>query len=386
MISARDSQRDAIYDAEDSVDPGTRFSSLAAAQRFVDEVIASEYWDRLPERPQVVELGDGRSRRHACAEETWFGARVKLPLWARTPLTVLHELAHTVTSRAAESHGPEFAAQYLRLVRRFLSEEHWSRLRAAFEQRGVVVAAPPKGKGRILRLVQELQALAAGTDSPAESASAAAKAQDLLLRHNLSTAEVAASQDESDLIERKQPFPGQRRRIAGWRMLLVQVVAESCLCEWMTSFYSEPGDRTFSFIGRSANVEVAVYSFDCLQRQIEELGEKEKQRRRACGQPVRRHLSDFFEGVVEEIRDRLRQERSQFVASNVAGREVLVVRHREAELLRKQLYPHVTFHTSTHYVDGAARQEGRRAGANVQLRQALGGDGQPQRLLGRPRS
>lgn len=131
---------------------------------------------------------------------------------------------------------------------------------------------PSHERLRVLRLVKELQALSDGTDSPAESASAAAKAQSLLLKHNLSVADVAQLEgqhgSEDPLVEKKTAFAAGRRKVEGWRQMLVQVVAASCLCEWMTSFYREPGARTYSFIGRRSNVEVAAYSYRCLERQV----------------------------------------------------------------------------------------------------------------------
>lgn len=237
---------------------------------------------------------------------------------------------------------------------------------------------------KVVRLVKELRALSAGTDSPAEAASAAAKAQSLLLKHNLSMSEVESldDADRDPLVELKESFSSGRRRIDSWRRMLVHAVAESCLCEWVTSFYQEPGERTFSFIGRQSNVEVAVYSYRCLERQVIEIGEAEKLRRRAEGIPVRRFLSHFFEGVVDSIRQRLARDRTRFEEADPQSRAVVEARGREAELHRKDLYPHVTFHSRTHRVDAHSRAAGQRAGQGVQLNHALGSEAKPRKLLG----
>lgn len=237
---------------------------------------------------------------------------------------------------------------------------------------------------KVLRLVKELQALSDGTDSPAESASAAAKAQSLLLKHNLSMTDVAqldGSGSAADpLVEEKCEF-GQRK-VDGWRQMLVQTVAASCLCEWMTSFYRQPGPRTYSFIGRQSNVEVAAYSYRCLERQVLHLGELEKRRRKQAGENVRLHMADFYEGVIETIRQRLEEGQRSFVARGSDCRAVVRTRGQEAEAHRAALYPHVTFSTRTKYYEPGAREAGMAAGRDVQLYTGLKEGGKAQRLLG----
>lgn len=134
----RDSQRSALYRAEDEVDAGRRLASIDDVQAYVDRILGSSYWERLTGAPRTVVVRDGRGRRHACAGQTWFGAELRLPRWSRSELVVLHELAHTVTPETCAGHGREFAANYLRLVRRYLSFDHGDALAKAFERHGVV--------------------------------------------------------------------------------------------------------------------------------------------------------------------------------------------------------------------------------------------------------
>ncbi|MGE3164420.1 MAG: hypothetical protein AB7O52_05920 [Planctomycetota bacterium] len=133
----RDAQRSVVYRAEDTVDSGREFADLDAVQEFVDRVLASAYWERIPGAPQIVVVRDGRGRRHACANGAWFGAELRLPRWSRSARVVLHELAHTITAPDRAPHGPEFAARYVKLVERFLSWDHGCALRAAFRSAGV---------------------------------------------------------------------------------------------------------------------------------------------------------------------------------------------------------------------------------------------------------
>lgn len=236
---------------------------------------------------------------------------------------------------------------------------------------------------KLLRLIKDLQALSEGTDSPAEAASAAAKAQSLLLRHNLSVVEVEGLDNASDdpLVEHDESLVAGRTRIDRWRQMLVHAVAESCLCQWLTSPARAPGDRRVSFIGRRSNVEVAIYSYRCLERQVLGLGEIEKRRRRDLGIPVRRHLGHFFDGVVDTIRCRLEADRQQFERTVPRGEDLVLARDREAERHLRKLYPNVTFSTRRFYVDANAHADGQRAGHSVRLHHALGEDAAPRRLL-----
>ncbi|MEM7167616.1 MAG: hypothetical protein AAF581_19340 [Planctomycetota bacterium] len=110
-------------------------------------------------------------------------------------------------------------------------------------------------------------------------------------------------------------------------------------------------------------------------------GDLEKHRRKSSGQSVRRHLADFYEGVVETIRLRLEEERQTFEAQGSDCRAVVQTRGREADEHRARLYPHVTFSTRTKYYEAGAREAGMAAGRGVQLNHGLQSDGRPQRLL-----
>lgn len=118
-----DAQRSAVYRAEDRVACGRAFVSLGATQDFVERVTGSPYWQRRPAAPRIVQVTDGRGRRHACAAAAWFGGELRLPRWVRNPLIVLHELAHLLTPSRCAAHGAEFLADYLALVERFLDPQ-----------------------------------------------------------------------------------------------------------------------------------------------------------------------------------------------------------------------------------------------------------------------
>jgi hypothetical protein len=60
-----------------------------------------------------------------------------LPLFARNPWVMLHEMAHVLTPDEHASHGPEFAGVVLFLVETVLGKDSGRALRAAYRDRRV---------------------------------------------------------------------------------------------------------------------------------------------------------------------------------------------------------------------------------------------------------
>ncbi len=133
----RDSQRTKLYSAEDGVEWGQAFASVEATQAFVDKIVQSEYWDRFDHAPRVLIVRDGRGRRHACMRRSYYGGEICMPKWSRSPLIVLHELAHALGSESEAFHGSEFAKRYSNLVGYYMSLDSKAELISAFDHHGV---------------------------------------------------------------------------------------------------------------------------------------------------------------------------------------------------------------------------------------------------------
>lgn len=105
----RDTQRSAVYAWEknvQSLNPQlTRKLTLAECRAYIVRV-----WNDYRPGTEPPRLSDGRGRRRACASR-W---EIKIPVWARQPFTVLHEVAHSLTP--VEGHGPVFARLYFELL------------------------------------------------------------------------------------------------------------------------------------------------------------------------------------------------------------------------------------------------------------------------------
>jgi putative metallohydrolase (TIGR04338 family) len=157
-VTQRDTQRAKVYAAEEFVrtlfdraaehgnrvvdffgtqltlPPEGRFASVAAVQRYVDDVLAHVGADR---RVTV------RARRGATAahyERSDEGAIIAVPdrlrTWALRELVVLHEIAHHL-SDAEPPHGPEFVATFCELADAVMGPEVAHVLRVLYAKEGV---------------------------------------------------------------------------------------------------------------------------------------------------------------------------------------------------------------------------------------------------------
>lgn len=105
----------AVYAAENTALAGSGrvFSGPAAAQRYVDELLAGDWWgERWPHVDRIV-VGRSRSRHWAGYAVTG-GAVPEVRLSSPREAVLLHELAHCV---AGGDHGPPFVDALLELVR-----------------------------------------------------------------------------------------------------------------------------------------------------------------------------------------------------------------------------------------------------------------------------
>jgi putative metallohydrolase (TIGR04338 family) len=157
-VTPRDTQRAKVYAAEEFVrtlfdrtaergnrvveffgtqltlPPEGRFASVAAVQRYVDEVLAHVGADR----PLTVRARRGVTAAHY--ERFDDGATIAVPdrrsTWALRELVVLHEIAHHL-SDAEPPHGPEFITTFCGLAETVMGPEVAHVLRVVYAKEGV---------------------------------------------------------------------------------------------------------------------------------------------------------------------------------------------------------------------------------------------------------
>ena len=157
-MTPRDTQRAKVYAAEEFVrtlfdraaergnrvveffgtqltlPPEGRFASVAAVQRYVDEVLAHVGADR----PLTVRARRGVTAAHYQRLDD--GATIAVPdrrsTWALRELVVLHEIAHHL-SDAEPPHGPEFITTFCGLADAVMGPEVAHVLRVVYAKEGV---------------------------------------------------------------------------------------------------------------------------------------------------------------------------------------------------------------------------------------------------------
>jgi hypothetical protein len=166
-----------------------------------------------------------------------------------------------------------------------------------------------------LRKATALLRLAARGGTVGESAAAAARAQDLMDRFEL-TKEVVeeldgkpreAEEDVVDFADKPEGFIDTKKSLVYWRWYLASGIARLHGCYVWTS---RRGDgRAFEVVGRPNQVETVRYMFSWLAIEVERLAKLH-----GCGLGVvwRR---EFSEGAANELNKRLRDQRDATVNS-----------------------------------------------------------------------
>jgi putative metallohydrolase (TIGR04338 family) len=136
----RDGQRQRLYDAERAISEGLVWDSLVAAQQYVDESLASPWWQMHFPSVRCVVLFN-REGTYAQAHKGVHGGAIQLPSWALNQLTLVHELAHLASPPETIGHGPAFAGIYLLLVQHCMEAHVAWQLECHFSARRVQVQA-----------------------------------------------------------------------------------------------------------------------------------------------------------------------------------------------------------------------------------------------------
>ena len=148
----RDSQKSKLYLSEAVLHNWTKekLPAVGDVEAYADKVWASKrIRAAFPiatghNHPRPV-VKDGRGTSHARGGAYF----INIPRWARNPVVVLHELAHTINSRELcgrphAGHGWEFCATFLKLVLYMLGREAHDKLKAEMKACRVRFRPPRK--------------------------------------------------------------------------------------------------------------------------------------------------------------------------------------------------------------------------------------------------
>jgi len=143
--------------------------------------------------------------------------------------------------------------------------------------------------------------------NPHEAALAAAKAQEIMDRYNLSTEDMAYS-DQPKQEEIKDfgadPLHEVCQVDTRWTLWLSNTIAKLNSCR--TYYHTKmSGSATIKLIGRASDVQTVRYIFSWLEREVRRLTKQE------CQGYTRKYQVDFRTGVVDTICRKLEEQRAE---------------------------------------------------------------------------
>ncbi|NBT35513.1 MAG: DUF2786 domain-containing protein [Betaproteobacteria bacterium] len=209
--------------------------------------------------------------------------------------------------------------------------------------------------------------------TPAEAANAAARVQELMLKHKLTAADVG--EDEEDVTWWPEPLWTGKNR-SPWRSVLAIGIATANACRILHG--AAPGAaRKMTVVGKKSDAEVVRYLYAFLEREIERHCKEflDKSSESAPGSAKMRAKS-FRLGFAETVSRRLREERTKAKAeaatSTTMERGLIRLDQDEAAI---QKWIENKGLTSTKpksvSVDSASWKAGCARGASIPIRSAL---------------
>ena len=228
----------------------------------------------------------------------------------------------------------------------------------------------------ILSRIQKLLRLSTSSN-PNEAAVAAGKAQELLLKYNLSMTQVEGYSEEKQepITEDRQSFGNN---LSNWKFSLAGVVARNNLC------------RVFSYgnqivwVGRQTNMEVARYLSDTLIADLERLAEQYWNgvlllRKLGLETPVtmgvhgREYKNSFYAGATSVIRQRLASSKTQMQNADINMNALIVAEDRSLDIYLRTHYNLRSAYSRP--VGQSGYSAGREAGASVSFKTGVGAGG-----------
>lgn len=237
---------------------------------------------------------------------------------------------------------------------------------------------------KILVRIQKLLALGTSSNEN-EAAAAAAKAQELLLKYELEMSQVEGVVVDGKPVQEDRIVINDGHRGVNWKMTVFTAVAETSMCRPLVSWYTYAANRTRTtgfLIGKTADIEMAKYTFNFLVAELERLGDKYV--REYSGYEHRTRVrNSWFLGAAAGVAQKLRFE---FNERRGESQEMFaLVLHKDAALQEymAQHYPKLggSWSSSTgDYLDAGAYRDGHETGRSLGSRRALGDGSETKRL------
>ncbi|GAB4020302.1 MAG: hypothetical protein Fur0010_22790 [Bdellovibrio sp.] len=266
-----------------------------------------------------------------------------------------HELAHYLCfikfGRTVDDHGSE----YRDLCRSFnWGEEVFSaKMNLEYENE----LAKNSDHQKIVEKVKKLLQLSE-SDNPHEAETATAKANQLILEHNLSHLGREKLEDD-ELVYLKRSLESKKFNAK------IQALAHVMDEFYVKAILSRGPDKTYlELIGDKDNVEMADYILHFLDNEFERQWKIMKENHpNLKGQ---RAKNSFMAGLSKGLIEKIKRERSTVVSS----KDLMVMSIKREEQMQL-VYPTLSMVGSGRHIDGSAHSLGKSAGQNININKGI---------------
>lgn len=228
---------------------------------------------------------------------------------------------------------------------------------------------------KVLERITKLLKLSKGTSSVEESATAAAQAQQLMLKYKIEQAALDEHTADPEPVESPQPLFASKR-MPSWKRSLSQVIATT------NQVYTYRHGPAVMMVGAEDDINTVRYMFSYLVKEVERLA------RTHCKGCDRTYGNNFRWGVVQALKVKFAEQRAEAArnADETTTRALVRIDKQlaRAEDFAQKLHPDLR---TTRYGraagDDGARNAGFRAGRSINLnRGGAGGLAAGRRQLG----
>lgn len=231
------------------------------------------------------------------------------------------------------------------------------------------------GNETILSRIKKLLALAT-SDNAEEAASAASKAQSMLIQHNISMTELDSfSMEKNEKVIETRTTGRHARNSCAWFNNRANIIAKANLCQVLTS------GAGLIWIGKATNLEVAKYILESVTTDLDNLCNAAfdyyKQTDTSYYGPVhgKTWKNTFNFGANKVLNERLQANLDALRSGVENVNALIVVNDRELDEFMKIKHPNLI--TTSHFYRPvrSAYDAGKAAGREVQFRQGVGAGG-----------
>ena len=219
-------------------------------------------------------------------------------------------------------------------------------------------------------ILQRVQALLSKTVekgcTPEEAAAAAALAQNLLFKYNLSFAQAKDHRkaDKEDITKHTTKAKGAKVSFR-WRQSLAGVIAKYNWCEVIVDARSE----IYWIIGKPSNVAVVEYLAEVVGDQIHKLGQTACSRQATSQRP---YYMSFCRGAVHTIGQRLARQQEENVAAATGSTALVVQSKADIERAVSTFFPKLKTGRATKIGNLDGYFAGKKAGETIQMNKGIG--------------